>query len=272
MSELVLTETTEGIRTLTLNNPKRLNGWTRPMLEGLIAAMDEAAEDDAVKVVILTGTDPYYCAGVNLSGALKLDHPKRLHAMIVEQNQALFEHFLRFPKPLIAAINGPAIGAATTTATLCDAIVASDKATFSTPFAKLNVAAEGCSSVLFPHRFGEEAADRILGAEGWKPTGEEAAELGLATRCVPHDELLDAARALAREWIEAGRQRTLPAGFSLEALLEINARESVAVADSFLERPFLRQQYTFLKSRKKTGPAAMFYMLHLTQPLWSRLR
>jgi peroxisomal 3,2-trans-enoyl-CoA isomerase len=270
-ADLLVSHTEDGVLTLTLNNPRRLNGWTRPMLQALSAGLDRAASDSDIHAVILTGTDPYYCAGVNLAGAMKLGHPKVLRAQIVQENAALFELFLRFPKPILVAVNGPAIGASVTSATLCDGIIASERATFSTPFHQLRVAAEGCSSVLFAERMGERAAQRMLGPEGWKPTGEEAVEIGLAQWCVPHETLLAEARTIAREWVEAKRPRTLPCDRTLDELLAINARESAEVADSFLRRPFLKNQYRFLKSRKKWGLAAVFFGLYVTQPVWSRL-
>ena len=90
-STLLLVEKTEQVCTLTMNMPKRFNGWTFEMMEALTNALDEAAQDSETKAVILTGTDPYYCAGVNLGGTLRLDHPRKLHAMIVEHNQSLFD-------------------------------------------------------------------------------------------------------------------------------------------------------------------------------------
>lgn len=271
-SDLILRSTTDGVTTLTMNLPKRLNGWTQPMLAALKQALRAAADDPDTKALILTGADPYYCAGVNLGGTLRPGHPRKLHAMIVEHNQALFEAFLLFPKPILVAANGPAIGACVTSATLCDGLLASDKATFSTPFAALGVAAEGCSSVHFERILGAANARRMLGPEGFKPTGEQAVEIGLATEVVPHDQLLERAHAIARDWIETGHTRSFRGGSTLEELLAVNARESVEVADSFLARPFLKGQFKFLWSRKKRGPALTFLSLWLTQPLWSRLR
>ena len=73
---------------------------------------------------------------------MQMKHPRKLHEFIVKNNAAIFDAFLDFPKPLIVAANGPAIGACVTSATLCDAIIASEKATFSTPFAKLGIVPE----------------------------------------------------------------------------------------------------------------------------------
>ena len=199
--DLVLVSHKKHVCTITMNMPKRYNGWTFSMMEALKSALNHAAENSDVKALILTGTDPYYCAGVNLGGTLRLAHPRTLHKMIVEHNQSLFDTFIDFPKPILVAINGPAIGAAVTSATLCDGMIASEQATFSTPFAKLGVAREGCSSVLFAQLIGEENAERMLGDEGWVPNGKEASEIGFVQCCVKHDELLDKAQAIAEEWV-----------------------------------------------------------------------
>ncbi len=270
-SDLILRSHLNGVTTLTMNMPRRYNGWTYEMMRDLRAALEEAAQDDDTKVLILTGADPYYCAGVNLAGTLKLDHPKKLHAMIETQNAALFNMFLDFPKPILIAANGPAIGAAVTTATLCDAIIASEKATFSLPFARLGVPPEGCSSVVFPEKFGDDITGRIMGKEGWVPTAAEAEEIGLVDRCVPHEDLLSEAQALAEQWIAQGRERTYPIGATREELKAINAEESRALATAFLSPPFLEGQFKFLMSRKKHGPALMFFVLLKTHPVWSLL-
>jgi enoyl-CoA hydratase/carnithine racemase len=269
-SELILSSTLNGVTTLTMNMPKRLNGWTAEMMVALMANLTRAADEEATRVVILTGADPYYCAGVNLGSTMRLGHPRTLHAMIVEHNQALFEAFLNFPKPILIAANGPGIGACVTSATLCDGIIASEKATFSTPFARLGLPAEGCSSVHFERLMGKANAERMLGPEGWKPTGAEALEVGLVQWVAAHDALLADAQKIAEGWVEAGKKREYR-GADLADLLAVNRTESVAVADAFLDRPFLKGQFEFLWKKKKRAPSMIFMMLWLTHPLWSRL-
>jgi enoyl-CoA hydratase/carnithine racemase len=268
---LVVTTTVDHVTTLRMNDPKRLNGWTGKMLEALTAAFAAAAEDEDTKAVVLTGTDPYYCAGVNLGAVIELQHPAVLHEFIRTTNQALFDMFLTFPKPILVAANGPAIGASVTTATLCDGIVASQEATFSTPFARLGVPAEGCSSVTFARMFGAATAQRMLGEEGWKPTGAEAHEIGMVDEIVAHDELMARAQEIASGWIARGKPRAYPAGMTRDELMAVNARESREIADAFLGAEFLYNQYVFLWSKNKRGPAAMFFALWLTRPLWSKL-
>ncbi len=267
----VLISKLNGVTTLTMNRPKRLNGWTRPMMDELKAGLAAAAEDDATKAVILTGSGRYYCAGVNLGGTLELGHPATLHRLITEHNRELFDTFLDFPKPILVAANGPALGAAATSATLCDGIIAAHGAHFSTPFAAVKVTPEGCSSVLFERMMGAESAQRMLGEEGWKPTAKEALAVGLVQWAVPAEDLMTEAQRIAEEWIASGKERSFRGPGELEELKAVNARESVGVADSFLSAPFMKAQVKFLWSKGKRGPAVMFAALLASRPLWSRL-
>ncbi len=265
----------DGVTTLTMNRARQLNGWTTPMLQALLEAFDAAAADPAVRALVLTGTGRYYCAGVNLGGALQVGHPREVHEMIRTHNQRIFDAFIDFPKPLVAAVNGPAIGAAVTTATLCDVLLAAPAATFSTPFAALGVPPEGCSSVVFPRLMGPEAAERMLAKEGWQPTAQEAHAAGLVSEVVPAEDLLPTAQAQARalaEGVAAGAPARRYRGPSTHAELKAaNAAESVQVADAFLSEPFLKAQTAFLWKKNKRVPAAIFGALWATRPGWAHL-
>jgi len=268
---LILKHESDGVTTLTMNRPAHLNGWTLEMMAALRQALQEAAGNAETRVVILTGADPYYCAGVNLSATLKPAHPRKMRALIIRHNQALFDMFLDFPKPLLVAVNGPAIGASVTSATLCDGIIASEKATFSTPFAALGIPPEGCSSVQFERIMGAANAERMLGKEGWKPTAAEALEAGLVQWTAPHEDLATEARRVALEWVAREAKRSYRGGSHREDLKSVNASESIALADAFLSTPFIRGQFRFLWRKKKWGPAALFLAMLMTRPVWSRL-
>lgn len=271
-SDLLVVTVENGVATLRMNQPKRLNGWTQPMQADLRAALAAAAQDANIGAVVLTGTgSDYYSAGVDLSGALRLRHPRELRRLIVAANLELFDQFIRFPKPILVAVNGRAIGAPVTSATLCDAIIASEHASFETPFARVGLPAEGCSSVTFPRLLGEEAATRMLGPEGWKPTAREALEVGLIDAVVSSDALMPEAQRRAERWIAEGKPRTCKAGADRAELQRINAAESERVADAFLSAAFLMGRYRFLRSRGKTGPALAFLALRITRPAWARL-
>ena len=265
-----------GVTTLRMNRPKQLNGWTFPMMQELRAKLNECQDDPDTSVCVITGTGKYYCAGVNLSSMIKPMHPAKLHELIRSQNQSLFDMFLNFPKPIIAAVQGPAIGASVTSATLCDAILCSETATFSTPFHRLGVPPEGCSSVNFPRFMGDDNAQRMMGAEAWIPTAKEALEIGMATKVVSGSErdLLETAQKLGEEWIAEGKQRALPHGGGAALLDEfklVNAEESSLLADAFTSEKFLEGQRSFLASKGKTGSAAVFSLVKMTRPLWGQM-
>eukprot|EP00092_Neocalanus_flemingeri_P080239 GFUD01100074.1.p1 GENE.GFUD01100074.1~~GFUD01100074.1.p1 ORF type:complete len:305 (+),score=107.79 GFUD01100074.1:55-969(+) len=266
--KLVFSSTKNKVTTLTMNDPKKLNGWSGPMMLTLQDRFLQHAADPDTKVVILTGADPYYCAGVNLASTIQPMHPKKLHTMIRTSNQAVFDSFLDFPKPILIAANGPAIGACVTSASTCDAILASEKATFLVPFAKLSIPPEGCSSVHFERMLGKEAARKML-EDGWKPSAAEAKEIGLVQDVVQHDQLMVRAQELAEQWVAAGKVKEIPAGGSVEEYKAVNAKESLELADAFLSYPFLDAQYNFLKSKGKS--ATVFMVLKTLRPVWSKL-
>lgn len=272
MSRFLAVSTANSVRTLRMNNPQKLNAWTRNMLVEIQGEMKQAQNDDKCKVVVITGTDPYYCAGVELNALFKPMSPKTLRNLIIESNQALFDTFLNFKKPIIVAVNGPAIGASVTSATLCDAIVASEKASFLTPFARLGVPPEGCSSVHLGRLIGSDAAHKML-KEDWKVSSEDAKRIGLVTEVVKHEELESYAQRLGENWIADGSylERRSAMGFKdFDMLREVNQKESVDLADAFLSTAFLDNQYKFLMSKNKTVPAMVFKTVVLTRPIWSK--
>jgi len=268
--DILLCSTKNNVTTLTMNTPKKLNGWTQEMMLALKESFERLAKDPETKVAVLTGADPYYCAGVNLSSTLKPMHPKVLHGLIVKNNAQVFNNFIEFPKPLLIAANGPAIGACVTSATLCDGIVASEKATFTTPFARLGIPPEGCSSVHFERIMGKKNAERMLGKEGWIPTAKEAKEAGFVMEVVPHEQLMLRAQEIAEKWAKEGKVRNLVASGQVEEYKAVNLKESRDLADAFLAYPFLDAQYRFLKSKGKSQTAAMFWILKTTRPIWSK--
>jgi enoyl-CoA hydratase/carnithine racemase len=239
-------------------------------MEAFAMAFEKAAKDDATKAVIFTGAGDYYSAGVNLGGTLKLMAPKKLHRLIVEHNENLFDRFLTFPKPILVAVNGPAIGASVTSATLCDAIIAADTATFSTPFAALGITPEGCSSIQFARLMGGKNAQRMLGNEGWKPSAEEALAAGLVQWVAPKEQLQAQAQKIAEQWVTDGRSRKTLGGSELAALQAVNARESIELANRFLGSDFLRGQFSFLWRKQKRSQSMLFLLLWLLRPLWKQ--
>eukprot|EP00092_Neocalanus_flemingeri_P014351 GFUD01015480.1.p1 GENE.GFUD01015480.1~~GFUD01015480.1.p1 ORF type:complete len:309 (+),score=86.48 GFUD01015480.1:62-988(+) len=269
-SSLVLSSTSNQVTTLTMNQPSKCNSWSVSMLDMLYHMLDKCAKDENTKVVILTGTDPYYSSGGNISGYMKLQHPKKFHSMIAKNNYKMFDTFISFPKPILIAANGPAIGGAVTSATLCDGILASRRATFMTPFSRMCVPPEGCSSVQFQKIMGEEKARKMLD-DCWVVRADDAKDIGLVMEVVEHDRLMEAAQAMAEQWVVEHKKREIMGGGSKEEYSELNAKESVAVADAFLSSQFLNAQYQMLRERGKLGSAGIFWSLKSLRPLWSRV-
>lgn len=263
----VVTTISEGILTARMNKPDKLNGWTQEMIDAIKETFAKAAISNDVKVIIFTGTGSYFSAGANLGGSIQLMSPRKLHDMIRVHNQALFEAFLACPKPILAAINGHALGASVTSATLCNGIIAAESATFSTPFVSLGIIPEGCSSVHFPRLLGAVNAQRMLN-EGWKPNAKEALNAGLVQWVVPDDQLLVEANRIAKEWIAEGVERKFMAGSQLSELRAANEKESRELADAFLGPKFLKGQGKFLWRKKKHAPAMLFLSVWAFRPLW----
>ncbi len=268
---LVLVSTVNNVTTMTMNNPKKLNGWTEAMMKRLQEAFAHCASDPSTRVAVLTGADPYYCAGVNLSSSIRPMHPRRLHAAILENNIKCFDTFISFPKPLLVAVNGPGIGACVTSATVSDYVLASERATFSTPFARLGIPPEGCSSVHFERIMGKKNAERMLGAEGWTPTAAEAVSAGLIQEVVPHEKLMSRAQEIAEEWVKSDKKRWLVEQGKVKEYQAVNVKESEELADAFLSPKFLEGQYNFLKSKGKTSPALAFWVVKTLRPIWSKM-
>ena len=199
--EQILSEKSEGILTITLNRPERLNAWTGQMGHELRAAFDDADADDEVRAVIITGAGRAFCAGADLEGGGEtFDYRKRDTAGAAGRDNG-GEFTLRVfdsKKPVIAAINGPAVGVGATMTLPMDIRLAADDARIGFVFARRGIIPEACSSWFLPRVVG------ISRAMEWVSTGRvfdarEGLEGGLIRSLHPKEELLGAARALGRE-------------------------------------------------------------------------
>lgn len=228
---------------------------------------DKAAKDDDIKALIVTGTGRFYCAGVDLSeGFMKaMGHPAQIYRVVRDNNEALFKRWIEFPKPIIVAANGPVFGASLTTATLCDRFICSPSAEFSTPFNRVAVPPEGCSSYNFPRRLGVRAAEKML-TEDWVPNAKEALDIGLVHEVVEGgpEQLMKRAQGMGEEMIRTGYKRQVDPKWT-----EVNARESQELGKAFVSARFLQAQIDFLESKGKVGPSWAMWMARVTRPLWS---
>jgi len=271
-SNLVLSSTKNNVTTITLNDPAKYNAWSKSLSQQMIAHFERAADDAETKVVIYTGTDPYFCSGGSLAEFFSsFTSLKTVQKSIQEGNERCFNVFIEFPKPIIAAVNGPGIGSGTTAPALCDVILASERASFSTPFKNLGVGPEGCASVHLERMLGGHAASRMLD-ECWRPSAQEAKEIGLVSEVIPHQNLLARAQELGEEWARSGRRREIRGGASVQEYKAVNAKESKDLAQAFVSEKFLRTQLEFLKKKGKgwSPTGLVFWLLLKTRFMWRR--
>ncbi|NIC41954.1 enoyl-CoA hydratase [Aquabacterium sp. A08] len=189
----ILSHVDGGVMTLTFNRLARKNSLTAAMYATLADALEQAQADASVRVVVLQGDEAIFSAGNDVGDFL--------NAPPADQNTPVFR-FLRniasFPKPLVAAVCGPAVGIGTTLLFHCDLVYAGDNAAFSMPFVNLGLCAEGASSLLAPQMFGyHRAAEALLLGDAFY--AEAALEVGLVNKVLPPSEANGYAQAVARK-------------------------------------------------------------------------
>ena len=203
-TEHIATDLSERILTITLNRPERLNAWTPTMARELVEAFDRADADDEVGAIIVTGAGRGFCVGADLAaGGETFDWRRRGEdSEQPEDNGGQFAlRIFNSLKPVIAAINGPAVGVGATMTLPMDVRLAAEDARIGFVFARRGIVPEASSSWFLPRVVG------ISRAMEWVATGrvfsaEEALQAGLVRSLHPGAELLGAARELAREIVE----------------------------------------------------------------------
>lgn len=193
MTQDILVHAEAGVMTLTLNRVERKNSLTSDMYGALADALARAKDDAAVRVVLIQGHETVFCAGNDIGDFL--DKPP------AGEDSPVFR-FLRgiagFPKPLLAAVSGPAVGVGTTMLFHCDLVYAGDNAAFSMPFVNLGLCPEAASSLLVPQMLGyHRAAEALMLGEPFM--AEAALEVGLVNRVLPPTEVNGYANAQARK-------------------------------------------------------------------------
>lgn len=208
MTDAILSNREGGILTLTFHRLDKKNAITRAMYSALAQALEEAAADDTVRVAVIQGDPTCFTAGNDLMDFLS--NPPDMSPGAEPAPVVRFLAILRdFPKPLIAAVAGPAVGIGTTLLLHCDLVYAGDNAGFSLPFVNLGLCPEAGSSLLAPRLMGHaRASEALLLGEPFQ--AEAALEMGLVNRIVPPTEV----NALAQ------RQAAKLAGKPMSSLLE----------------------------------------------------
>jgi enoyl-CoA hydratase/carnithine racemase len=200
------------IATITLNRPDKLNAWTALMEREVRAAMEEAERDESVRAIVLTGAGRGFCAGADMSllsnvAEKGLDEVRLAQALRIPDDdkedvrldfRKKYSYFLAVTKPVIAAIQGPAVGLGLVIALYCDLRFASDAARFSTAFARRGLIAEYGMAWMLPRLVGHaNALDLLFSAR--MIDAAEALRMGLVNQIFQQDVFLDKVREYARE-------------------------------------------------------------------------
>jgi enoyl-CoA hydratase/carnithine racemase len=236
--EQILQEQRDDIVVLTLNRPDKLNAWTPRMSAELVDAIEAADADASVGAVVVTGAGRGFCAGADisavfdaqLSGDASSAAPARVRDWV---------ELVRSTKPIVAAVNGPAIGVGLTMILPFDRIVAGENAKLSVRFVKMGLVPELASSSILPQRCGFGAASDLM-LSGRTVLGPEAVALGLADECVADEAVLDTAIERARSYAE----NPTPQLRWIKQLISQNANEVDTRAVQRRELEALQQAYS----------------------------
>ncbi|NWX83719.1 ECI2 isomerase, partial [Nothoprocta ornata] len=254
--ETIIVNTQNNITKITLNRPEMKNAISHEMYREIMKALEEAAKDDST-IVVITGNGDYYCSGNDLKNFTNI--PAGEMEKMAEDGAALLRdfvaHFIDFPKPLVAVVNGPAVGISVTLLGLFDIVYASDMATFHTPFSQLGQSPEGCSSYLFPKIMGAAKANEVL-LFNKKLTAAEACAHGLVTEVFPNRTFqkevwarLKAYASLPKNSLAVSKQ--LLRGVEKEKLHAVNSRECEVLKERWLSDECLNAIVAFFQRKSK---------------------
>ncbi|XP_054237526.1 enoyl-CoA delta isomerase 2 [Indicator indicator] len=254
--ETLLVTTKNNITKIMFNRPDKKNAINQKMYREIMKALEEAGKNDST-IAVITGNGDYYSSGNDLNNFANIQ-PGEVEKMAKDAAVSLKEfvgHFIDFPKPLIAVVNGPAIGISVTVLGLCDVVYASDTATFHTPFSNLGQSPEGCSSYLFPKIMGVAKANEML-LFNKKLTAAEACAQGLVTEVFPHRTFqkevwarLEAYASLPKNSLAVSKQ--LLRSLEKEKLHETNSRECEVLRERWLSDECANAIVSFFQKKSK---------------------
>ena len=212
----ITTSAADGVLTLSFDRPEKMNALTRQMYADLANSLNDAAGDFSIRVVILTSAGDHFTAGNDIRDFM--DHPPTSEDSTVA---AFLAAILEFPKPLLAAVKGNAIGVGTTMLLHCDVVVADPHASFSMPFVSLGLVPEAGSSLLFPALVGYQRAAKIF-MTGESFSAKTAQEMGLVA------EISDDAYATALKIAQQIAGQPPTAIINTKALIKASKHDAVA--------------------------------------------
>jgi 2-(1,2-epoxy-1,2-dihydrophenyl)acetyl-CoA isomerase len=199
MSDIVRYEQAEGVAVVTLNRPDAMNAFTSQLSVDLLAALENARNDDSVRTVVLTGEGRCFSAGADLKGGLE---GRTVFGKLQYEYRPVMMAVASMPKPVIAAVPGSAAGIGLSLALTCDLLIMADDAFLLSPFTTISLVPDGGLNWLLVRQLGYRRAFQ-LSVESERIDAGRCVQLGLANKAVPAAQLQDA----AREWAQALGER-----------------------------------------------------------------
>jgi 2-(1,2-epoxy-1,2-dihydrophenyl)acetyl-CoA isomerase len=238
----------DGVATVELNRPEVLNAWNKQLGLDLLAALHQAAENDAVRAVVLTGAGRAFSSGADLNdaggGDFTPDGRPDVYKVLTERYHPIMHAIREMPKPVLASVNGPAVGIGCSLTLCCDLIVAAESAYFLLAFVNIGLVPDGGSSLFVPSRVGMARASEMA-MLGERLEATQALEWGLINRVVPDERLREEVAALAarlaggptRSYAGTKRQLNnwLYPRMAEQLELEAQIQREMAGSDDFLE-------------------------------------
>jgi enoyl-CoA hydratase/carnithine racemase len=254
--EDILYTSAGGIATITLNRPDKLNAWTAAMQSSVKRAMVHAANDDSVRVIVVTGAGRGFCAGADMSGLQQIDAAKwdgrelaraenevaltvgKLGPDVTAHYGGRFGYLMSIPKPIIAAINGPCAGIGLVFTLYCDLRFAASQAKFTTSFAQRGLIAEHGVSWLLPRLTGIAHAFDIL-FTARKFGADEAQRINLVNRTFPQETFMASVTEYVQQLVATVSPRSLAVmKAQLWKALYQNLNDAIAVGDVEMQMSF----------------------------------
>jgi 2-(1,2-epoxy-1,2-dihydrophenyl)acetyl-CoA isomerase len=238
----------DGAATVELNRPQALNAWNAQFGDDLLAALREVAEDGAVRCVVVTGAGRAFSSGADLkdagTGEVRPDGRPDVYKTLTERYHPIMQAIRKMPKPVVASVNGPAVGIGCSLALCCDLILAAESAYFLLAFVNIGLVPDGGSSLFVPTRVGMARATE-LAMLGERLSAPQALGWGLINRVVPDADLAEQTAALAarlaggptRSYAGTKRQLNNWLFSRIDEQLELEAQiqQEMAGSDDFVE-------------------------------------
>ncbi|XP_011645331.1 enoyl-CoA delta isomerase 2, mitochondrial [Pogonomyrmex barbatus] len=247
-NSFILSTLNNGIQKVVLNKPAKKNALSPQMCKELITLLNESVANNDVLIFVLTANGDFFSSGNDITASMQNS------AIAIGTIKELIDTIITYPKLLIAVVNGPALGIATTILGIFDIVYASNKAYFYTPFSALGLVAEGCSSYTFPKLLGHSKAGDMLYL-GYKMSAQEAKQHGFVSEVYNHDSLeevwnyLNKIATLSPESILATKR--LMRKWNKEILLKVNEEEINEVIKRFESNDLYERTLNFLSRKNK---------------------